>query len=200
MEKSLEYTSRVNRNKANDYLELCRQAENALYDLKHNKSLTDVKGYSPYDYNKSKILFNSHFKAVIYNKNDNIGEDFIVKCNYEEVRKGPLNRLDQHRLDSFGDCNDAVTPAVFKKQNPKFKNKFRNEQLSAEDISSIPEEYYGFVEEDINASIATFGTEETNPQHNSSQCPGTYQVSGYTREDGTKVPAHVRTCHVHNSL
>ncbi len=315
MEKSLEYTSRVNKNNANDYLELCREAENALHELKYDKPKTDVRGYTPFLPGDNSGLRGSNFKAVIYQKGEeyviyffgtdvkspkdlyadakmffkgrpqqftdaeeftrnfldknphispqnitllghseggseamyvkavipgikaaytfnpfvptivnadeenlqniynfrtpgdpiskiggNIGEDFIVKCNYEEVRKGPLNRLDQHRLDSFGDCNDAVTPAVFKKQNPKFKNKFRNEQLSAEDISSIPEEYYGFVEEDINASIAAFGTEETNPQHNSSQCPGTYQVSGYTREDGTKVPAHVRTCHVHNSL
>lgn len=311
MEKSLEYTSRVNKNKANDYLQLCKEAEFSLHCLRFEKPVQDVNGYKPYHCDYSGGIRGSNFKAVVYQKGEEyviyffgtdvkspkdlyadakmffkgipqqftdaeeftqkflaanpqvspqnitllghseggaeamyvkavipgikeaytfntfvptivnadpqnlqniynfrsagdpiskiggtIGEDFIVDCKYEKVHKGPIYRIDQHRLEYFGDCKDAVSPAVFKQQNPKFKNKLRNEQLSAEDISSIPEEYYELVEDDINESVATFGIAETN--HQKSNCPGTYQVSGYTRQDGTKIPPHVRTCHIHN--
>lgn len=29
------------------------------------------------------------------------------------------------------------------------------------------------------------------------QCPGSYQVSGYTRDDGTEVSGYTRTCRFH---
>ncbi len=123
-----------------------------------------------------------------------IGQDFIVECEYSEIRKGPLNRLDQHRLKGFGDCENAVTPAVYKQKDHKFKNKWRKERLSLEDIKCIPAELYHFVEDDIFYSIMEFGTEEH------SQCSGSYNVSGYTRSDGTKVSPYVRSCGAHNSF
>ncbi len=307
MEKSIEHTSRVNKTKANDYLELCKNFEEA-YD---NKNFTK-KGYYVLEGNSAPKTFGSNFKAVafynadevviafagtdikspndlytdiqmglhltppqftqakkfvddlmrdynisaekitvighseggseaiyvksaipgikaaytfnpfvpviknadpqnmnnIYNfrspadpiskMGSTIGQDFIVECEYSEIRKGPLNRLDQHRLKGFGDCEDAVTPAVYKQKDHKFKNKWRKERLSAQDIQSIPPEFYHFVEDDIFASVMEFGTQE-QPKQNS-QCSGSYSVSGYTRSDGTKVSPYVRSCGAHNAF
>lgn len=163
MEKSIEYTSRVNKTKANNMKN--------IYNFR-----------SPAD--------------PISKMGTTVGQDFIVECKYSEIRKGPLNRLDQHRLNGFGDCENAVTPAVYKQKNHKFKNKWRKERLSVEDIQSIPPEFYHFVEKDIFDSIMEFGTQEHPKEH--LQCSGSYSVSGYTRSDGTKVSPHIRSCGAHN--
>ena len=34
-------------------------------------------------------------------------------------------------------------------------------------------------------------------EENESGCPGSYSVSGYTRDDGTKVDGYTRTCYKH---
>ncbi len=145
--------------------------------------------------NNTDNIYNFRTAGDIISKLGNsVGEDYIVEIKNEyHVRKGPMGWLDEHRLDSFGDCNNSLTPATYKQYiNPNFKDKYKNEILSREDIKQIPAEIYDLAEDDVRFSISKYGIVGSTLEI--LECPITYPVSSYTRDDGTKVGGYIRRC------
>lgn len=134
-----------------------------------------------------------------------IGEDFIVpvsdKCN---PKWGPFGVVDWHRIENMGDCRDAQPAIIFESQNPNWKNKYGIGVLKSYEIEDIPKEMYPIFDEIINdrlhnnAVVNAPRPAETVAHGEGSGCAGTYQVSGYTRADGTEVASYFRTCGAHH--
>lgn len=131
-----------------------------------------------------------------------IGNDYIVnyKDDYMENKKLP-EFVNAHRIENMGDLRKAVPAKDYAQQNPKFKNKFRVGTLKSYEIGDIPKELYALADPDINDRIKNKKVvkedkpkSERTASYQSSQCVGSYPVSGYTRADGTHVSDYTRTC------
>ncbi len=58
----------------------------------------------------------------------------------------------------------------------------------------LQERDYQIAEKILNDIVTNFIQNKNNTISNTSECAGTYPVSGYTREDGTEVRGYIRTC------
>lgn len=129
-----------------------------------------------------------------------VGEDFIVPLKDNvKVRFGSASIPTWHRIENMGDCTDAEPVFFYELNHPEFKNKIREGVLKSYEIEDIPQDMYILFEADINDrlknnsvinEVRPFGYSLTGRPN----CAGTYRVSGYTREDGTKVSSYYRTC------
>ena len=131
-------------------------------------------------------------KDIVSKAGDKIGEDFIVELKDGFTpHKDPMRMVaDYHRIDNIGDCKNAVPVDEYKKTH-RFIDKIRTDSISKRDIAEIPPEFYAVVEKDIDFAIRNIGLAENAETQG---CVGSYTVSGYTREDGTKVKGYTRKC------
>lgn len=151
-----------------------------------------------------------------------VGQDFIV--GLKPGTKLPLGKASiktWHQIITMGDCMQAVTVEEYKRNNPHFRHKFRKGKLMSYEIEAMPTELYPLFDADVKDRLAhgavvladapagysiTGFSDDWNRAFNNisraynSNCAGTYLVSGYTRDDGTRVPSYYRTCGAeHNS-
>lgn len=131
-----------------------------------------------------------------------IGNDYIVGYKDKFQRsKGTPEFVNAHRIINMGDLRKAVPAKDYAQQNPNFKNKYRIGTLKSHEIGDIPKELYALADPDINDRIKNKKVvkedkpkSERTASYQSSQCVGSYPVSGYTRADGTHVSDYTRTC------
>lgn len=140
-----------------------------------------------------------------------VGEDYIVPLSDNcKPKWGIFGVKDWHEIANMGDCRKAIPSLVYEILNPDWKNKYMFGILTTKEIEDIPNGIYHLFEDSINNRIRNNAIIDSNRPRgdfytNSSflysnggithqNCAGTYQVSGYTREDGTQVPSYFRTC------
>ena len=113
--------------------------------------------------------------------------DFFVNIN-RQVQIGDvyvvphINHKSSHHLENWGDLSDAVLDGRF---SPSDNNLPDNDTLL----------YGGIQKTGSSSGIKSFGAGKYKSAE--SDCPGSYPVRGYPREDGTKVRGYVRDCYKH---
>lgn len=180
------------------------------------KEVYTYNGYVPrltqYDERNLVNIYNFRTSDDIVSKGGHVvGEDYIVplsdNCN---PKWGAFGVVDWHRIQNMGDCRKAIPVPVYEILNPAWKNKYMFGILTTKEIEDIPTPIYHLFEDAINNRVRDnavidsnrpSGDFYTNPGLSYSNngathpnCAGTYQVSGYTRDDGTKVSSYFRTC------
>lgn len=180
------------------------------------KEAYTYNGYVPrltqYDERNLGNIYNFRTSDDIVSKGGHVvGEDYIVplsdNCN---PKWGAFGVVDWHRIENMGDCRKAIPASVYEILNPDWKNKYMFGILTTKEIEDIPTPIYHLFEDAINNRVRDNAVIDTNRPRgdfytNSNltysnggithqNCAGTYQVSGYTRDDGTQVSSYFRTC------
>lgn len=173
----------------------------------YNGYIPSLDGY-PAE-NLQSNIYNFRMEGDIVSKAGHVvGEDFIVPLKMENGKTplpGPLGIPAWHRIENMGDCRDAQPAVIFESLNPNWKNKYGLGILKSYEIGDIPSELYSICEDAINDRLRNNAVVNAPRPNNSfsysgSGCAGTYQVSGYTRNDGVEVSSYYRTCGAsHNS-
>lgn len=166
------------------------------------KELYTYNGFIPkldkYNHENLENIYNFRTPEDIVSKaGQSVGEDFIVPLKDDvNIQKGPNAIADYHRIINMGDCKKSTEPAVYKKNNPEFKNKYREDTLKSYEIQEIPKEMYALFDDDINDRLKNNAVinKKRKFTSDSAKCAGKYHVKAYTREDGTKVADYYRNC------
>lgn len=177
--------------------------------IKGTFGVKEVYTYNPYipnldiyDYqNLQSNIYNFRTSGDVVSKaGESVGEDFIVPLKAGvEARFGSLSIPTWHRIENMGDCTEAEPVFFYELRHPEFKNKIRKGVLKSYEIEDIPQDMYILFDADINDRLKNHAVvNEVRPFGYSltgrPNCAGTYRVSGYTRDDGTKVSSYYRTC------
>ncbi len=169
------------------------------------KDAYTYNGYVPklsqyLDNNLQNNIYNFRTEGDIVSKAGySVGEDFIVPVK-DPLKRGIFGIPDWHRIKNMGDCRNAEPADSYEQKHPGWKNKYIKGELKSYEVEDIPKEVYALFDDAINDRLRNGAVVNAqrpagyNTFQSGTTCAGTYQVSGYTRGDGTQVSSYYRTC------
>ena len=156
------------------------------------------------DYNLESNIYNFRTEGDIVSKAGHVvGEDFVVPVNLKDGKNpkwGPFGTAEWHRIENMGDCRNSQPASVYEQNNPEWKNKYIKGELKSYEVEDIPKELYALFDDAMNDRLRNCAVVNAprpvsyNTHSGRTGCAGTYQVSGYTRNDGVQVSSYYRTC------
>lgn len=135
---------------------------------------------------ESKIVnyCNPKDKISSLNPYKHLGRCYSIQSKAFTFKKGGTFWKEHHEIETMEDLSfrEPVTPY-------ELKNRFEYYSKNKKNI----DDPYSFSKRYNQISHNNFFPNN----HSSNNCPGSYQVSSYTRDDGTKVEGYIRHCGVH---
>ena len=130
--------------------------------------------------------------VTMVNGHNHLGKIYSVSDIVEHTENHSQNKLNYHKAEEMGDLSQRRerTPAEIKEKAERIHPnaiKFKDRYNSVRDT-------YDKSVNMVNRGIDKVITTANEVKNKVSKCVGSYPVSGYTREDGTKVDGYIRTC------
>ena len=125
---------------------------------------------------------------TMVNGHNHLGKIYSVSNAAEHT----VNKFNYHKAEEMGDLSQRIerTPAEIKEKSErihpnviKLKNRYNSVRGTYDKSVNM-----------VNSGIDKVMTTANKIKNKVSECVGSYPVSGYTREDGTKVNGYTRTC------
>ncbi len=126
--------------------------------------------------------------VTMVNGHNHLGRIYSVSNAAEHT----VNKFNYHKAEGMGDLSQRRerTPAEIKEKSErihpnaiKLKNRYNSVRGTYDKSVNM-----------VNSGIDKVMTTANKIKNKVSECVGSYPVSGYTREDGTKVNGYTRTC------
>ena len=130
--------------------------------------------------------------VTMVNGHNHLGKIYSVSDIVEHTENHSQNKLNYHKAEEMGDLSQRRerTPAEIKEKSErihpnviKLKNRYNSVRGTYDKSVNM-----------VNSGIDKVMTTANKIKNKVSECVGSYPVSGYTREDGTKVDSYIRTC------
>ena len=130
--------------------------------------------------------------VTMVNGHNHLGKIYSVSDIVEHTENHSQYKLNYHKAEEMGNLSQRRerTPAEIKEKAERIHPnaiKFKDRYNSVRDT-------YDKSVNMVNRGIDKVITTANEVKNKVSKCVGSYLVSGYTREDGTKVDGYIRTC------
>ena len=129
---------------------------------------------------------------TMVNGHNHLGKIYSVSDIVEHTENHSQYKRNYHKAEEMGDLSQRRerTPAEIREKSErihpnviKLKNRYNSVRGTYDKSVNM-----------VNSGIDKVMTTANKIKNKVSECVGSYPVSGYTREDGTKVDSYIRTC------
>ena len=156
-----------------------------LDEIYHNsaelqKLFPNYKGFENTDTSNITNYYCEGDPVVNVNKQAQIGDVYVVPN---------INNGFPHYLYNWGDLDNAILDERF--SSNIVDNVSNNDRLLYGNVEKT------YTEKTKQKGIKNISTNYSSKNSSANNCPGSYSVKGYTREDGTKVQGYTRDCYKH---
>ena len=121
--------------------------------------------FNAYGISKKQLEARKNYDNLVTNYRDahdpvsklhaNVGTTYITPSTQNEfMSKTPFGSIQAHGINKMGDCNESKPLEQYKKDNPRFIDRFSDREISRDDIAKMNSDLFKVYEKEIDKKMA----------------------------------------------